>query len=78
MRKTIRSWSLDRMGINGNVESLLSQIIEEYEKYGQLMVSDNVLNKILDKMKEIIGITNFCDTKSLTDTDGKLPDDNTF
>ena len=34
MRKTIRSWSLDRMGINGNVESLLSQIIEEYEKYG--------------------------------------------
>ena len=42
------------------------------------MISDNVLNKILDKMKEIIGITNFCDTKSLTDTDGKLPDDNTF
>lgn len=42
------------------------------------MVSDNVLDKILDKLKEIIGITNFCDTKSLTDTDGKLPDDNTF
>lgn len=32
MTKTIRSWSLDRMGISGNVESLLSRIIEEYEK----------------------------------------------
>ena len=42
------------------------------------MVSDNVLGKILDKLKEIIGITSFSDTKSLTDTDGKLPDDNTF
>ena len=32
MRKTIRSCSLDRMEINGNVESLLSRIIEEYEE----------------------------------------------
>ena len=33
-----------------------------------------VLNKVLDKIKEIIGIRKLVDTKVLIDTDDKLPD----
>ena len=40
------------------------------------MTIDNyVLDKVLGNIKEIIGIEKFDDTKILTDTDDKLPDD---
>ena len=38
------------------------------------MVDDYMLDKAFDKIKEIIGIEKFDDTKILTDTDDKLPD----
>ena len=39
-----------------------------------LLVNHDMLNKILDKTKETIGIVNFDNTKILIDTDNKLPD----
>ena len=42
------------------------------------MLSKNILNKVLDKVKMIIGIENFDDTKILIETDDKLPDDITL
>ena len=42
------------------------------------MVDDYVLDKVLDKIKEIIGIKKIDDTKVLIETDDKLPDENTF
>ena len=39
------------------------------------MIDDYVLDKVLDKIEEIIGIEKFEDTKILIDTDDKLPDD---
>ena len=38
------------------------------------MVNDYTLDKVLDKIKETIGIVKFDDTKILIDTDDKLPD----
>ena len=38
------------------------------------MVKDYMLDKVLDKTKETIGIVKFDDTKVLIDTDDKLPD----
>ena len=49
--------------------------IEEHEGK-KLMVDDYMMNKALDKVKEII--LRFADTKILIDTDDKLPDDITF
>ena len=46
------------------------------EKY--LLANHDMLNKILDKTKETIGIVNFDNTKILIDTDNKLPDYTTF
>ena len=43
-----------------------------------LMVDGNILDKVLDKIKNIIGIEKFDDTKILIETDGKLPDDITI
>ena len=43
-----------------------------------LMVDDYMLDKVLDKTKEIIGIKKCDDTKILTDADDKLPDDVTL
>ena len=37
-----------------------------------------MLDNVLDKIKEIIGIEKFDDTKILIDTDGKLPNDITL
>ena len=42
------------------------------------MLSKNILNKVLDKVKMIIGIEKFDDTKILIETDDKLPDDITL
>ena len=39
-----------------------------------MLVNHDMLNKILDKTKETIGIVNFDNTKILIDTDDKLPD----
>ena len=45
--------------------------LEEYEKKVYLMVNDYVLDKVLDKIKETIGIEKFYVTKVLIDTDDK-------
>ena len=42
------------------------------------MVDDYVLNKVLDKIKEVIGIEQFDNIKILIDTNDKLTDDITF
>ena len=42
------------------------------------MVDDYMLDKVLDKIKEIIGIEKFDDTKILIGMDDKLPDDITL
>ena len=42
------------------------------------MLSKYILNKVLDKVKMIIGIEKFDDTKILIETDDKLPDDITL
>ena len=42
------------------------------------MVDDYLLDKVLDKIKEIIGIEKFDDTKILIDKDDELPDDITL
>ena len=47
-------------------------------KEKSLMVDDNMANKVLDKIKEIISIENFDDTKILINTDNKLSDDITL
>ena len=39
-----------------------------------MLVNHDMLNKILDKAKETIGIVNFDNSKILIDTDNKLPD----
>ena len=44
-------------------------------KENKLMTDDYMLDNVLDKIKEIIGIEEFDDTKILIETDGKLPDD---
>ena len=38
------------------------------------MVNDYIQNKVLDKIKETIAIVKFDDTKTLFDTNYKLPD----
>ena len=42
------------------------------------MIDEYVLDKVLDKIKEIIVIEKIGDTKVLIDTDDKLPDDITL
>ena len=41
-------------------------------------LDDYVLDRVLDKIKDIIGIEKFYGTKILIDTDDKLPDDITL
>ena len=43
-----------------------------------LIVDDYTLDKVLDKIKMIISIEEFNDTKILVETDDKLPDDVTL
>ena len=38
------------------------------------MVNDYILAKVLDKIKETVGIVKFDDTKFLIDTDDKMPE----
>ena len=52
----------------------LTRKIKENERQKNLMVDDYVLNKVLEKIEEIIR-TN---TKILIDTNNKLPDDITL
>ena len=42
------------------------------------MLNDNILDKVLDKTKEIIGIEKFDDIKIFIDNDDKFPDDIVF
>ena len=43
-----------------------------------LIVDDYTLDKVLDKIKMIMSIEEFNDTKILVETDDKLPDDVTL
>ena len=63
------------------MESVLSWINwkdwrNEAKKY--LMSDDNILDKVLNKIKKIIDIEKFDDTKILIDTHDKLSDDIIF
>ena len=49
--------------------------IEKHKWREYLMVDDYMLDKVLDQIKEIIGIEKFDDTQILIDRDDKLPDD---
>ena len=55
---------------------LMGKIEEHKGKY--LIVDDYTLDKVLDKIKMIISIEEFNDTKILVETDDKLPDDVTL
>ena len=54
------------------------EIIEEHEGKSYLMVDDYMLDKVLDKMKEILGIKKFDFTEILIDTNDKLADEVTL
>ena len=56
----------------------MGKITEHDEKYIYLMVDNYILDKVLDKMKEIIDIEEFDNTKILVDTNDKLPDNITL
>ena len=55
---------------------LMRKVKEHEEKY--LVIGDFVLDKVFEKIKEIIRIEKFDDTKTLIATDDKLPDDITL
>ena len=52
--------------------------VEEHEAKKYLMVDDYMRDILLDKIKKIIGIKKFDNTKTLIGTDDKLPDDITL
>ena len=52
--------------------------IEEYGGKYYLMTDDKILDNVLHKIKNIVDIEKFDDTKILIDTDDKLPDDISF
>ena len=52
--------------------------IEKHEGTKYLMVDDYMLDKVINKIKEIIGIKKFDRTKILVETENKLPDDITL
>ena len=56
----------------------MGKIKEHDEKNIYLMVDNYILDKVLDKMKEIIDIEEFDNTKILVDTNDKLPDNITL
>ena len=56
----------------------LIRYVEEREGKKYLVVYDYMLDIVLDKVKKIIDIKNFDNTKILIGTDDKLPDDITF
>ena len=47
-------------------------------KKKQVMINYNILDKVLDKITEIIDLKKFNDIKTLIVTDNKLPDDINF
>ena len=54
------------------------ELIEAIEEHGgkkYLIVDDFMLDKVLNKIREIISIEKFDNTKILIDTDDELPDD---
>ena len=53
----------------------LIEAIEEHGRKKYLIVDDFMLDKVLNKIKEIISIEKFDNTKILIDTDNELPDD---
>ena len=48
--------------------------VEKHEGKNCFMVDEYMLDKVLNKIKEIIGTEKFDDTKIQVETDGKLPD----
>ena len=48
--------------------------IKEHEGKKYLMVTNYIRNEVLDRIKAILGIEEFDNTKILVDTDDKLPD----
>ena len=52
--------------------------IEEYDGKKYLIVNDSVSNEVLDKIRKIIGIGKFDNTKILIEKDDKLPNDVTL
>ena len=64
-------------GLNLDYHELMRKIEEEGGKK-HLVIHDYMLDKTLDKIKEIISIENIDDTKILIDAYDKLPDDITF
>ena len=52
--------------------------IPGHERKNYLLLTCNILNKVLHKIKKVIGIEKSDDTKILTDADDKLPNDITL
>lgn len=52
--------------------------MKKYEEKKKLMVEDYMLDKVLGKIKMIMGTKKIDDTKNLMKTDVKLPDDITL
>ena len=53
----------------------LTREIKYHERDKYLMVDDYMVDKILERIKEITNIEEFDKTKILIDTDNKFPDD---
>ena len=66
--KNIQTKFLRDLGHNSRKKWLMRKIKEDEEKK-YLMVGDYMLDKVLVKIKEIIGIKKFDDTKILIDKD---------
>ena len=77
MGKTRRIWLFILLDMF--IRSLhLMRKIEEHEVEKYLTVDDYMLDKVLDKITEIINIEKLDDIKILIETDNKLSDDITF
>ena len=48
--------------------------IEKHEGTNYFMVDDYILDKVLNSIKQIMGVEKFDNIKTLIDTDDKLPD----
>ena len=55
------------------------ELMENIDKYEvKKIFHDHMLDKVFDKIEELVGIEIFDDTKVLIDTNDKLPDDITL
>ena len=63
--KSVRILSLHYNKLKGKIEK------KKGERY--FIACHFILNKVLDKIKEMIGIKKYADTKILVDTDDELP-----